>query len=413
MGEILAIIFLLGLSFLFSSSEVAYFSLTPLHIESLERKRTRNFLLKLYSTPYRLLSTILLCNTAVNSFASAIFAAFMVDIYRRFNIKEGLGTFLDVMIFTLILLVFCEITPKLIALENPLILARRSVGFLYPFYLILSPITIPLSKVLRRIAEGLRIEAVKSGLYEEIEYMIEKAEEERAINKEEAEFFYESVDFLKKVARDVMTPRKDVKALEKTATLDEAFDLFMKTRHSRFPIYEGNLDHILGVVDIPHLVRRGEKPSKKPVSSFLNPVLFVPETMRLPDLVRKLRRAHISFAVVVDEYGGTSGIITRWDIAKSFTGPLKEEAETEETITVKTIGKDTYLLLGEMPVDEVEELLGIDIREGGTLAGFLIEILGRIPEEGESVEYRGYKFEILSKEGEKIEKIKVEKGLKE
>jgi len=407
MEEILVIIFLLGLSFLFSSSEVAYFSLTPLHIESLEKKRIWQFLIKLYSTPYRLLSTLLLGNTAVNSFASAIFAALTVNIYAKLGIKEGLGTVLDVIIFTLILLVFCEITPKLFALDNPLLLARRSVILLYPFYLLFSPITIPLSKILRKIAEGLRIEALSSGLFEEMEYMIERAEEEKSLDEDEASLFYESMDFLQKVARDIMTPRKDIKALEKNATLEDAFDLFMKTKHSRFPVYSNNLDHIEGVIDIPHLVRRGEKPSGKPVTSFLSPSLFVPETMRLPDLVRKLRRAHTSFAIVVDEYGGTSGIITRWDVVKSFTGPLKEEAETEEAITVKTIGKDTYLLLGEMPVDKVEELLGIKMKEEGTLAGFLIEILGRIPEEGESVEYKDYLFEILSKEGEKIEKIKV------
>ena len=407
MEEIASIIFLLSLSFLFSGSEVALFSLTPLHKRKLRSEKAGRLILKLISSPYRLLSTILFGNTAVNSYASSLFALLSARLFHSFGLSEHFSYLLDIALFTGILLIVGEITPKLIAIRHSESFSRNASYFLYPLYVILLPVSLPFSLLLDRLLERDRTPKERP-ILEEINFVLKRAREENQMPPYEYRVIKESLNILTAPVREYMVPRKEIKAIEENTPMDEAFDYFLRTRHSRFPVYRNSLDEIMGILDFPYLFRKvGAVDPEKPVREYMRPAFFVPETMRLIDLIRRLRKTSEKLAIVIDEYGGTSGIITLWDIEREITGELGEEAEIENVLEIKEIGENMYIVSGDMDIEQLGEILGIELGQEGTVAGYIMDISGRVPEEGERIETESVIFEVLQKSGETIESIKV------
>ena len=407
MEEIASIIFLLSLSFLFSGSEVAFFSLTPLHKRKLRSEKTGRLILRLISSPYRLLSTILFGNTAVNSYASSLFALLSARLFYRVGISEHFSYLFDIALFTAILLVVGEITPKLIAIRHSESFSRKASYFLYPLYVVLLPVSLPFSMLLDRLLKRGRV-ARERPILEEINFVLKRAREENGMPPYEYRVIKESLNILTAPVREYMVPRKEIKAIEENTPMEEAFDVFLRTRHSRFPVYKNSLDEIMGILDFPYLFRKvGAVDPEKPVREYMRPAFFVPETMRLIDLIRKFRKTSEKLAIVIDEYGGTSGIITLWDIEREITGELGEETEIENVLEIKEIGENMYIVSGDMDIEQLGEILGIELGREGTVAGYIMDISGRVPEEGERIEAKEVIFEVLQKSGETIESVKV------
>ncbi len=398
---------LLVLSFAFSGSEVAFFSLTPFHFDRLARgKRLPGLIRRILRDPNGLLSLILLGNTAVNMYSSSLFAVMLLGVYLRLGVGEPVRSIVNVALFSLVLLVVGEITPKLIALYRPLRFASVSVVLMYPMKLLLTPVLAPVSYVLRRLSQRFKVTDVERNLIEEVELTVDTAVRAGEMDPAEARLVLEGLNFIQGTVKDIMTPRTAVEALPVEATGEDAVKLAMRVRHSRFPVYQGDLDQIIGVLEVPSLVRAGAYGGDERISRHLREAHFVPETMKLKELGRTFREAG-GYVVVVDEYGGTAGVATEGDLAKRFTADVLEDFETKEPVSVKEVGRGVFLVSGDVEVRELERLLGRELDFEGTVAGLILERMGFVPEEGDGIDIQGVRFEVVAKDGERLERVKV------
>ena len=406
MEDILLIVLLISLSFVFSGSEVAFFSLPKSRLKRLKSKKVASLLEYLISRPYTLLSTILLGNTAVNAFAASIFSVFITHLLFVYQLSESTLTIIDVTVFTLVLLIFGEITPKIIALQYPLTFSSISWVLIYPFYFLFYPVVKPLGRWMRVVfEEGEKSKEFEPVTLKEVYNIVETAKS--ILRTHELELLENSVEFLSIKVSDIMTPRKDVHALPIDAKIKDAMDEMRKTRHSRFPVYRGSIDDIVGILDLLNIDGILKIPEDIPISNFLMEPLFVPETMDLPELVKTLTDTPVQMAIVVDEYGGTEGIVTMKDAYKHFLGKIRSDFESDELEEVKKIGENSYLLSGDVSISVLERLSGKRFDYYGSLSNYILDNLGYIPTEGEKVEINGITFEVLSKEGESPDKVKV------
>ena len=370
LSEIALLFLLLFLSFALSGSEVALFSLSSIDLPRISSKRARKNIKKILENPYHLLTTIISGNTTVNAFAASIFTALVFHWGFTQHLTEWIRIILEIASFTIIILITGEITPKIIALYNPAAFAEKFLWLIYPLLKITYPLTYPLSKILSRQIKGIAL--TEKHTFSEIEEAIKKVKTERKMELEELKILDEAVWFTKAKAIDIAVPREEIKALPHDAALDEAQKLFLESRHRKFPVYQETMDNIVGIFDISLCERKGIKDSNQPISTCMLPPLFVPSTLRLPELFLKLKESPQKMAIVVDEYGGTRGLVTLWDITSGFTGKIGGETEREEIIGIKKIGKHTYIVPGSMDISDLEDILDYPLGERGNLSGCLL-----------------------------------------
>lgn len=403
--EIVLLLVLLFLSFTFSGSEVAFLSLSPLDLSRLKSERTRRYIEVILKEPYIFLTTVITGNTTVNTFAASIFTAVVAHWGVVGGLGEGLKIFIDIVVFTLIILVAGEITPKIIALSDSITFSKSSLWLIFPLRKIFYPIAYPLSRLLSKQIHGIAQSEKRS--FFEIEEAVRRFKAQRRAELDELKVLDEAIWFSRARALDIAVPREEVRALSKDSTLKDAERLYQETKHRKFPVYDGDLDNIVGIFDISLCVRRGiDNPNEKVVICMLTP-LFVPSILRIKELFPRLVRTPTKMAIVVDEYGGTHGIITLWDIISAFTGKIKGESEVEEVIGVKKIGRDSFLVPGTIEITELADILGYPIGERGNLSGFLVKKFGYVPREGESIEVGPYVFEVVSSRMGRVRRVKV------
>ncbi len=245
---------------------------------------------------------------------------------------------------------------------------------------------------------------------EEIMTLVDAGEEEGTIQQDEKEMIYSVLRLDETLAREVMVPRVDVIAIETGTPLAEARDIASGSGHSRLPVYEGSLDHVVGLLyakDLLEVWRTGG--DDVPLESILRPALFVPETKRVSDLLRELRDARVHMAIVVDEYGGTSGVVTIEDIVEEIVGEIVDEYDTDEEEPYQKIKEDLYIFDGRIDLDDFNHLLDIELSDelGDTLGGYITGHLGRLPAEGETLMAAPYRLEVLSIDDRRIRKVRV------
>ena len=407
MEDVAIILVLLVLSFAFSGSEVAFFSL-PAHRLPPKLKEQR-WIADLLAFPNRLLSTILLGNTAVNAFAAAVFTLAFDRITAPLMLDPAIQALLDVFTFTLIVLVFGEVTPKTLAFHRPLTFARLAVYLLYPLSFLLKPLTIPLGKVLVWLTGRLHLQSPEGSPFLELEQVLRVAQEMRSLKRGEVALFRDVFQLVRLKAWDIMTPREEVKALPHTARVQDALRLLHQTHHSKFPVYRESLDQVIGIFDVAVIPERGLSPAA-PVQDYLEKPLFVLESTGLLELYLKLQGHGPQMAVVVDELGNMVGIVTPHDLVKGLAGVLR--AGGEEPLLMKRIDARTWIIWGDIPLWELEEFLGLPVEreeEPATLGGLIMERLGHVPQEGEKFVYRGFLFEVLEVEGNRVGAVKVQR----
>ena len=306
------------------------------------------------------------------------------------------------------ILVFEHILPLLIVKKNP----ERVLELLLPPFDVavsfLQPLTTWLINLIMDKKD--RTPAPPVTVVEETREVVgqEPSEEQVLIEREERRLLQSIVDFGETLVREVMTPRPDIVAIPAGATLSELRALFREQEYSRIPVYQENLDNILGVVFVKDLILLGDTPdSEPPIVSLMRPVPFVPEAKRVPELLKQFQRQRVQIAIVVDEYGGTAGLVTLEDLLEEIVGEIQDEYDVE-TEPVVDEGNGSWVFSAKVNIDEVRERLGVNIEPDGTetVAGFVLARVGRVPSPGETFELDGLLVEVLEADRRRIHKVR-------
>jgi len=407
-GGSVAILVLIALSAFFSSSEIAMFSLARHRIDSLvdEGVPGAKVVQELKSDPHRLLITILVGNNIVNiamsSIATGLFAIYL---------SQGQAVLAATFGITTLVLLFGESAPKSYAVENTESWALRIARPLKYSELALLPLVIVfdyLTRVVNRVTGGRSAIETTYVTRDEIQNMIQTGEREGVIEEEEREMFQRIFRFNRTIAKEVMTPRLDVTAVPKDATLDEAIETCVQSDHERIPVYEGNLDNIIGIVTLRDLIREkdyGEGASD--LTDVVQPTLHVPESKNVDELLEEIQDNRMRMVIVIDEFGTTEGLITLEDMVEEIVGDILEGDEEEP---FEFVDDDVVIVRGEVNIDEVNEMLDLDLPEGEefeTLAGFVFNRAGRLVEEGEEIDYDGITIRIEQVDNTRIMKARL------
>ncbi|MFQ5701312.1 MAG: hemolysin family protein [Acidobacteriota bacterium] len=307
-----------------------------------------------------------------------------------------------------------NVAARLLALSAP----ERAFGLtlivVAVLYRGMRPLIVPIAWVVRRfhsIHRARRASRNGEEPAEDIEDFIDAGRQEGLLEPEESRLIRQVVEFHDSVVREVMTPRTEVVALPCEATVAEAKELFAKSRHSRIPVYRGQIDNVEGIITLKDLVAKWDELAEdSPVEKLMLPAYFVPETKQVSDLLKELQARRIQLSIVVDEYGGTAGVVSIEDILEELVGDIQEEHEQEEHPVVEE-SAGTYVAEGTASRDDLREALGVDVPGEGfeTIAGLFYSVLGRIPVKGETIEVNGLRLEVMQADTRKIERVRITK----
>ncbi len=403
--HLLAMLLLLGLSAFFSASETALFSLSRRDIRRLDEAAglVPGLILKLRKDPQSLLTTILFGNMLINVLYFSV--ATMAGIRAESRaVRYAIGP------ASLVAIILCgEVIPKAVAVVVPRGYAHFAAPPLFTFAKAIYPVRRVLGVLLKLTT--LLPHSRHSHTYvtrEELQLLIRATGERGEIDRSERDLMHEVIEFAEIRVREVMVPRVDVVAFEVNGTPDDLRKLVEETGITKLPVYEGNIDNIVGI-----LYARDVLLSDKSVRSALRPVgLFVPEVARIEDALHQFRARHSQFAIVVDEYGGWAGIVTLEDIVEELVGEISDEFDEAEE-PVREIGPDKYVLSGSVAIRDWSELFGLnlgsELAEVETLGGFIVLRLSRLPREGDTLELANLQFTVQKVAHRRVARVLVER----
>ncbi len=405
--QITTILMLLILSAFFSASETAFTSLSFLQVRALEtdKKRTARLAASLARTPDLLLTTILIGNNIVNLTASALTTTFAIAWWGNRAIGVATG------ILTLLILIFGEITPKHLAITYNTEMAKiaaypiRGLTFiLYPIVKIIRWISSLITRLFGDKEEG-------SLSMESFMHVVDVAEDEGLVDQYETSLVQRVLHFSEAPVKSIMTHRTEVFSLPETTSLKEAFPAIVASGYSRVPIYQETPENIVGILLVRDaLAAEVEGRQEEPISEFMHPPIFVPETRKLDDMLFQFQQGKLQIAVVLDEYGGLSGIVSTEDIVEQLFGEIYDEHETGELLRIKVEPSGTYLIKADTTMQQIKDELNLHIDRSDlscTLAAFLIEVMGSIPIPGEKITLPFGIFTIVSMKGKRIESVRL------
>lgn len=403
---------LLGMSAFASGSEIAFFSLSPTDIAEVEAGKSvkdRN-IQKLRDDSERTLATILITNNFVNV-TIIMLCNFVFGSVIHFGVKAYWLQFLCItVLLTFLLLLFGEIMPKVYSRENPLGFCRRCVGgvmlcrkLFWPLETVLLRSGVLAEKVVQKENHVLSVD--------DLEQALELTDKEDI--KDEQSMLQGIIRFGDETAKEVMTSRQDIVGLDITETFSEVLKCVVENNYSRIPVYQENADNIRGILYIKDLLPHLSKPTSFRWQSLIRPPYFVPETKKIDDLMREFQENKVHIAIVVDEFGGTSGLVTLEDILEEIVGEINDEYD-DDGKSYSKLNYNTYIFEGKTLLCDFCKVLDIDDDEfaevegdADTLAGLLLEIKGDFFSIHEKIDYKNYSFEILGIEERRISKIKV------
>lgn len=408
---IIALIVLLLISALISGSEVAFFSLSKTTLNEAEESKKTALVSNLLERPKRLLATILITNNFINILIVLLFA-YLGDFFFNGIINTGLRFLLEIIVITFFILLFGEVLPKVYANRNALKFASLMVVPINALNIMLTPLSVPLLN-LTGIVEK-RLSKKNSDLsVETLSQALELTSEEDT-SKEEQKILQGIVTFGNTDTVHVMCPRTDVFALPESDDFAEVISKIVKNGHSRIPVYEDNIDQIIGVLYskdlLPHLNKKKFNWKKVVRQPF-----FVPENKKLDDLLKEFQEMKNHLAIVVDEYGGTSGIVTLEDVIEEIVGDISDEFDDND-LNYSKLDAHNYVFEGKIALKDFYKVFKIDESifeehkgEAETLAGFILEINEKFPQLNEQITFGNYKFKIEVVDKKRIRQIKVTK----
>ena len=405
---------LLLCSAIISGSEVALFSLSPTEIDELkeDHNSANNLIAKMVENPKKLLATVLIANNLVN--ISIVLISPELTNFAFGGIKNPiLRDVMDIGLVTFVLLLCGEILPKIYANRNNLVFAKRVAYFIYILDTVFTPISLPMKSFTVWIQK--RLGKTKSNIsVGQLSQALELASEEDTTN-EEKKLLESIVSFGNTETCEVMVPRVDIFALSEDTPFSEVLSEIVKIGYSRIPVYRENLDNITGVIYIKDLLPYIEKTDFE-WTKVMRKAFFVPENKKLDDLLSEFQEKKIHLAVVVDEYGGTCGIITLEDIMEEIVGSINDEFDDDD-VTYSKINDHTYIFEGKTVLKDFYRIVKMDDEnillfdekrgEAETLAGFLLEISGNFPQKGKPIVFHNYSFTVEAFDKHRIKEIKV------
>lgn len=412
-ASIISVIILLILSGLISGSEVAFFSISPKDIEVLKLGNKINDIavLKLLHKPRFLLATILIANNFVNVSIIIISNYFLSVLIPTPN--EVIQVLINVVLVTAILVFFGEVAPKVSATQNNLGLARLTSRML----LVLRWLFYPLSWIL--VKSGLFIEKRFQSKNREIDLEeIEKAIELSSTSgssREDVAMLKGIVNFGNTTVKQIMTPRIDIISLEIEENFHAVMAAVREHGYSRMPVYRETLDKIEGVLYIKDILEHTDQEENFNWQNLIREAMFVPETKKIDDLLREIQENRKHLAIVVDEYGGTSGIVTLEDILEEVVGDIKDEYDEIIDTEFRKINDNTYLFEGKVFLNDLIKILDLDNDtfdevkgESDSIGGLILELIGEIPKKGAKISFKNFHFTVLEVEKYRIQKVKVQ-----
>ena len=408
MEYVIIFIILLMLSAFFSGTETAYFHLRKHRKETPEKVKT------ILNSPQRLLVSLLTGNTIVNVAIASLAAFITANAADQYTWSTSTLIFMEVIVVSFVVLVFGEILPKMAAI-------RKSKEFAIRMY---TPLKIMMS-VLYPIAQGFyavtnlimkTIPFKKEKIFdseEELKMLAELGEEEGTLQEEESDMIQSIFDFKDKTVGEIITPRVDIVSLKANESIDTAMDTIGEQQFSKIPIYKDTIDNIKGILYakdiIPYLM--GSRPNVN-LQTLAREPFFVPETKPIDDLMEEFKSRKTSIAIVVDEWGGTEGLVTLEDVVEEVIGEIRDPYDKEES-DVLTQPDGSFIVEGSTTIYDLEEETDIEFpeeRDYDTLAGFILDILTDIPKAGEQVEFNNMVFTVQTVENNRIGKVRIEKG---
>jgi len=402
------------LSAFFSSAETAFISLQRIRMEHLVENNVRGAkrVVRMIERPEKLLSTILLGNNFVNVAAAALGTAIVIEL------RLEPGVLIATIGVTILLLIFSETTPKTIATQHA---ERLSLIFARPIEWLswlLTPFVIALSWIASGFTRMVGGKPVRRSLAspEEIRTMISVGHKEGTVEEAEAEMLHKVFEFGDRPVLEVMVPRPEVISIEQGSKIVDFFALYAESPLSRFPVYQENMDNVVGILSVKDVLMaqaKGNITDESTIDDLVRPAYFAPETKRINELFAEMRDKNYRMCVVVDEYGGTAGVVSLSRLVEEIVGPVGDELAGVEK-EYEVINEYTFQIDGNMRIEEANEEMELELPEGDyeTVAGFVLHLLGHIPKPNEQLGYKGLKLVITEMRGLKIEKILLTKEKK-
>ncbi len=400
---LIIIVFCIAMSAYFSATETAFSSLNRIRVKNMAEKGNKKAALALrLSENYDvLLSTILIGNNIVNitsaSLATVIFVGFL---------GEEAGASISTVVTTIIVLIFGEVSPKSIAKESPEAFAMFSAPLLNVLIKILTPANFLFKQWKKLLSKIFKSDRDSSITEEELLTIVEEAEQEGGIDEQESSLIRNAIEFSELEAADILTPRVDVVGIASDTPNDEIARVFQQTGYSRLPVYEGNIDHIIGIIylkDFHNYVYH----SDKDITAIIRPVLFIAKSKGIGELLKELQMKKSHIAVVMDEFGGTVGIVTLEDVLEELVGEIWDEHD-KVVQEIEKVSDTEYLVLGGANVEKVFEELDRDEEfEVLTVSGWVMDELEKVPSEGDIFRYRDMQVTVLQMDGKRVGKVQI------
>lgn len=405
------------LSALYSGSEVAFFSLVN-QIDQLrpgggEYGSKDSRILKMLQKPRRLLATILIGNTFANIVSSVMAAVITGKIAAYYGFSEVIVYSIEIIVLTFMILILSEITPKVIAINNPLKVSRRMVGFVYAHFILFMPV----SKIIAESTMSLEKTLPKPNnkmTAQDLKTMAEMSEQEGSLKGDEREIIENVIEFGNITVREIMTSRVNIVAVPVSATLEDVIQLIQEKGLSRMPLFENDLDNISGVIyskDVLPYINSDIGEQLINWKTIARKALFIPATKKLDDLLRDFQHEKTHIAIVVDEYGGTEGLVTLDDILEEIVGDIGDEYDDQQEKLYTRFKNGVYIFDAKIDLDDLDEILNTSISsdddEFETLGGLVYHLTERIPNVGERMIYKNLEMTVHSVKNNRVKKLRI------
>lgn len=405
-SQIIALVFLVAMSAVFSSSETAITSVSKIKVRQLDQKDNKNahLLKKLHDNMQATISTILIGNNIVNIAASSIATILFTNIFHQ-N-----GALVSTVVMTVFVLIFGEVLPKTIAQYKNKSVALKFSRFIYLLTIIFKPIVKVLNLLTRLVIKIFIGDNGDSSTLteEELKTLVEVSEEEGVLKDQETEIMINALELKETLAVDIMTPRTSMASVDIEDAENDLREIIKNITYSRIPVYEDNIDDIIGVLHIKELAHKIiEDDHDFKIRDILKPAFYAYEYIPVVDLFKQMRAKNISISIIIDEYGGTSGLVTMEDILEELVGEIDDEYDNEKEVT--KINDNEYMVDPEMRIDEVNERFDLNLQSEkfDSIGGFVIELLDRMPKSKDEVEFENLKFIVVNVDKRKITQLMI------
>ncbi|HOJ18889.1 MAG: HlyC/CorC family transporter [Ignavibacteriales bacterium] len=412
-----SLVFLIIFSAFFSGSEVAFFSIDKKKAKDLlsDHSLILKYSLRLLEYPRRLLVAILIGNNVVNIAASIISVTIALGIAKDANLSEELVITVQIILLTAVIILFGELIPKIWATKAPLSFMKAVAFPLYWISALIFPVSELITELLVVFYKFIKTDKSKGALTrEDIHHLAKIGHERGTLEDHEQELIQSLVSVKTVIVREIMRPRVDMVAVSTDSSLEEVLQTISESGHSRIPLYKEDLDEIVGIIYAKDLLKfLKDKTQKERFSplTIARKALFIPETKLSNELMKEFQEKKMHLAIVVDEYGGTSGLVTLEDILEEIIGEIRDEYDKEEE-EISKISENTYIAKGSISISELNENLnlGIDLSNADydTLGGFVFNQAEEIPKEGYSFEFNQTRFTVKEVANKRIKKIQID-----